>query len=152
MNKLMYIYLLSLIILYAQCAKACNEIILGSAADQETAQEGGGDQETPQEGGGDQETPQEGDGDRRRLETCDDAQSVEFYKCVAGSNNKCELKSLCDLETNSEKCESTQVPSGNKCSKKEGGGCQLVSTATNSSNILNIFKVTFILLFIFTVL
>ena len=138
----MYIYLLSLIILYAQCAKACNEIILGSAADQETAQEGGGDQETPQEGGG----------DRRRLETCDDAQSVEFYKCVAGSNNKCELKSLCDLETNSEKCESTQVPSGNKCSKKEGGGCQLVSTATNSSNILNIFKVTFILLFIFTVL
>ena len=138
----MYIYLLSLIILYAQCAKACNEIILGSAADQETAQEGGGDQETPQEG----------DGDRRRLETCDDAQSVEFYKCVAGSNNKCELKSLCDLETNSEKCESTQVPSGNKCSKKEGGGCQLVSTATNSSNILNIFKVTFILLFIFTVL
>lgn len=132
MNKLVFIYLLSLIILYAQCDKACNEITLGAA-----------EPETPVD---------QGNGDRRRLETCDDAKTVEFYKCVAGSNNKCELKSLCDLETNSEKCENTQVPSGKKCSKKEGGGCQLVSTATNSSNILNIFKVTFILLFIFTVL
>ena len=99
------------------------------------------------------ETGTGGGGGGRRLDTiqeCEGAKQVTGYKCVV-DNSVCKLKSLCELQTDASKCEKETVPSGYKC-VKEDKACQLVSTSTNSSNILNIFKVTFILLFIFTIL
>jgi hypothetical protein len=100
-----------------------------------------------------QAAEEEEGGERRRLDSpqeCVGAKQVTGYKCVV-DDSACKLKSLCELQTDTSKCEKETVPSGYKC-VKENTACKLVSTSTNSSNILNIFKVTFILLFIFTIL
>ena len=121
MNKLVFIYLLSFIILNINCGKSCNEL------------------SPPADGG-------------RRLDVtkCTDADTVKGYDCVV-DGTKCVLKSLCELEKDTTKCEEHKELTDNKC-VKDGTVCKLVSTATNSSSILNIFKITFILLFIFTIL
>jgi hypothetical protein len=132
MNKLVFIYLLSLIILNIQCAgDDCSTLTPPGA--------------TPS---GDTQAHQGG----RRLEVqkCEGAKEVTGYDCVV-VNNACTLKSLCELESDTSKCENHKELTDKKCTKV-GSACQLTSTATNSSSILNIFKITFILLFIFTVL
>ena len=132
MNKLVFIYLLSLIILNIQCAGAdCSTLTPQGATPSGNTQ--------PDQGG-------------RRLEVqkCEGAKEVTGYDCVV-VNNACTLKSLCELESDTSKCENHKELTDKKCTKV-GSACQLTSTATNSSSILNIFKITFILLFIFTVL
>ena len=135
MNKLVFIYLLSLIILNIQCAGSDCSTLTPPGATQSG------------------NTPTEDEGqDRRRLEVqkCVGAKEVTGYDCVV-VNNACTLKSLCELESDTSKCENHKELTDKKCTKV-GSACQLTSTATNSSSILNIFKITFILLFIFTVL
>jgi len=127
MNKLVFVYLLSLVIVNI-CGTPCDKV-------------------SPPEAGAKQ--PEE----RRRLDAvveCTEADPVKGYKCIV-KGTKCELKSECELETDTTKCETHKELTDNKC-VKEGTACKLVSTATNSSSILNIFKITFILLFIFTIL
>ena len=65
---------------------------------------------------------------------CNDLQNVESSAC----------KTATDVKSNQE-CQ-FQATSGGK------GNCKLVDKATDSSNILNIFKITFALLIIFTIL
>ena len=137
MNKLVFIYLLLCIILNIQSTEVdCTSI---------TPSTGGGQTGGQTEGG-------EGGEGGRRLDNnpCQGAKQVTGYNCVA-DNNRCVLKSLCELETDSSKCEKHTELTDKKC-VKDGTNCKLVSTSTNSSNILNIFKITFILLFIFTIL
>ena len=128
MNKLVFVYLLSLVILNINCGKSCTEL-----------SPSGAEPAVPADGG-------------RRLEVtqCTGADAVKGYDCVV-DGTKCVLKSLCELEKDTTKCEEHKELTDNKC-VKEGTACKLVSTATNSSSILNIFKITFILLFIFTIL
>lgn len=130
MNKLVFIYLLSLIILNIQCAGAdCSTLSPPGV--------------TP--------TVDDSQGSRRlEVQKCEGAKEVTGYDCVV-VNNACTLKSLCELESDTSKCENHKELTDKKCTKV-GSACQLTSTATNSSDILNIFKITFILLFIFTVL
>jgi len=125
MNKLVFVYLLSLVIVNI-CGTPC-------------------DQATPPK--------TEQNSEERRLDAvveCTGADQVKGYKCIV-KDTKCELKSLCELESDVSQCETHKELTDNKC-VKEGAVCKLVSTATNSSSILNIFKITFILLFIFTIL
>ena len=140
MNKLVFIYLLSLIILNTY-TKSCEELTVpGSTPPAESPAE------SPEE------SPE--DGDRRRLTVTQCTEqgftNPKGYNCVV-DGNKCKLKSLCELEENTNQCETHKELTDQKC-VKDGTKCKLVSTSTNSSNILNIFKVTFILLFIFTIL
>ena len=133
MNKLIFIYLLSLIILNTKCTKSCDQL-------------------TPPNSGPEMaETPT---GDRRRLtgDPCTHEELVKpnGYNCVP-DGNKCVLKSLCELEKDTTKCETHKELTDQKC-VKDDTQCKLVSASTDSSNILNIFKITFILLFIFTIL
>ena len=97
-------------------------------------------------------TPQSGE--RRRLDyiVCQGAKEVTGYSCVGeGEGSDCELKSLCELEKDTTNCENHKELTDKKC-VKDNTKCKLVSASTDSSNILNIFKITFILLFIFTIL
>ena len=173
MNKLVFIYLLSLVILNTQCT-SCSQATppagQGQQSQQEQqeqqSQEGQQEQQEQQsqEGQQEQQEQQSQEGqkeeetqqvtlERRRLaapEKCTGADKVTGYDCVF-VDNACTLKSLCELETDTSKCETHNELTDKKCTKAESS-CQLTSTATNSSNILNIFKITFILLFIFTVL
>jgi len=112
MNKLVFTYLLSLMILYIQ-SKSCTEL-----------------------------TPVDGE--------CTDADLTvaKGYQCKADGTS-CKLKSDCELSSD---CKPTNIPSGYKCEKGSDSKCKLVSTATNSSDILNIFKITFTLLIVFTIL
>jgi len=81
---------------------------------------------------------------------CDEADKVKGYDCVLNeAGDHCVQKSKCEQKT--ENCGTIEVPSGYKCELKDKK-CTLVSTATNSSNSLNIFKITFTLLIIFTIL
>jgi len=85
-----------------------------------------------------------------KTSSCDEADSVKGYDCVLNeAQDHCVQKSKCEQKT--ENCGTIEVPSGYKCELK-GTKCTLVSTATNSSNSLNIFKITFALLIIFTIL
>ena len=130
MNKLVFVYLLSLVIVNI-CGTPCSQVS-PSAPEQSAAEQAGGE---------------------RRLDAvveCTGADTVKGYKCLV-EGTKCALKSLCELETDTTQCETHKELTDNKC-VKEGKACKLVSTATNSSSILNIFKITFILLFIFTIL
>ena len=150
MNKLVFIYLLSLIILNTY-TKTCAELNTQAETPGETPGE------TPAETPGETpaETPGESSGGDRRLEgeQCTDPalETPQGYNCVKDNNNQCVLKSLCELENDTTKCENHKELTDKKC-VKDGTKCKLVSTSTNSSNILNIFKITFILLFIFTIL
>ena len=132
MNKLVFIYLLSLIILNIQCAgDDCSTLTPPGATPSGNTQADQG-------------------GRRLEVQKCVGAKEVTGYDCVV-VNNACTLKSLCELESDTSKCENHKELTDKKCTKV-GSACQLTSTATNSSSILNIFKITFILLFIFTVL
>ena len=154
MNKLVFIYLLSLVILNTQCT-SCSQATppVGQGQQEQQGQQDQQeqqDQQSQQDQHEQQETKNE---DRRRLaapEKCTGADPVTGYDCVY-VNNVCTLKSLCELETDTTKCETHKELTDKKC-VKEGSACSFASTATNSSNILNIFKITSILLFIFTVL
>jgi hypothetical protein len=82
---------------------------------------------------------------------CGDADKVKGYDCVANDDgDKCIQVSKCEKAT--ENCDKVEVPSGYKCEAVKDKPCKLVSTATNSSNSLNIFKKTFALLIIFIIL
>lgn len=80
----------------------------------------------------------------------------EGYTCVL-EDDSCKKYSIC--EKASSDCEHQDVPQGYKC-EGEDGNCQLVSlpttkpttATTNSSNALNIFKISFGLLIIFSIL
>ena len=167
MNKLVFIYLLSLIILNIQSVDVdCTSIRPSTGGDQtggqggeQTGEESG--EKTGEESGektGEGEGEGEGKGgeksgeERRRLDNnpCQGAEQVTGYNCVV-DGNKCKLKSLCELEENTNQCETHKELTDKKC-VKDGTKCKLVSASTDSSNILNIFKITFILLFIFTIL
>ena len=128
MNKLVFIYLLSLIILNTY-TKTCDEL---------------NTQEEPA-----QDPPAR---NRRLAGDCTDSELVvpQGYECVK-VDNQCVQKSKCELESDTSKCENHKELTDKKC-VKDGSSCKLVSASTNSSNILNIFKITFILLFIFTIL
>ena len=154
MNKLVFIYLLSLVILNTQCT-SCSQATppAGQGQEGQQGQQGQEGQESQQEEQKEQEQQDTQNEVRRRLETpkkCTGADPVTGYDCVY-VNSECTLKSLCELETDTNKCETHKELTDKKCTKV-GSACAFASTATNSSNILNIFKITFILLFIFTVL
>ena len=121
MSKLIFIYLLSLIILNTQ-STPWTEI-------------------QPQ-----QETEAKVKNPKRQLSSCSDADEVKGYKCVE-EDHECKHKSKCELQIDTSKCDSTEVPNGYKCEKK-GNSC----TLTSSSKILGIFKISFALLIIFTIL
>jgi len=128
MNKLVFVYLLSLVIVNIY-GTPCDKLSPSSQAEE-----------------------QEDQAEGRRLDgaQCTGADVVTGYDCVV-DGTKCALKSLCELEKDTAKCETHKELTDKKCVKEETA-CKLVSTATNSSSILNIFKITFILLFIFTIL
>ena len=134
MNKLVFIYLLSLIILNTKCTKSCDQL-------------------TPQDEPNPIATPISDEDERRRLtgDPCTHEELVKpnGYNCVP-DGNKCVLKSLCELENDTTKCETHKELTDQKC-VKDDTKCKLVS-ATNSLNTTNIFKIIFILLFIFTIL
>ena len=156
MNKLIFICLLSLIILNAQCDTACDKLTppgTGNTPSSEdstkidTTKDGTEEKEKEKEK---EEEEEEGERGRLDIVECTGATEVKGYKCLV-DGDKCALKSLCELETDSTKCEDHKEISDQKC-VKEGKNCKLVASAENSSNILNIFKFTLISLFIFTVL
>jgi hypothetical protein len=122
-----------------QCDVDCNTL--------KPSSQGGGNQQES----GEEEEQGDGQGGRRLAYTqCEGAKQVKGYNCVVVGDN-CALKSLCELEEDTKKCETHTELTDKKC-VKEGSNCKLVSASTDSSNILNIFKITFILLFIFTIL
>ena len=134
MNKYIFIYLLSLMILNIQ-SKSCSAI--STAAPPEETQD-----EEPNPDGKKKQ--------RRQLESCSDADQVKGYNCVSNGSGGCKQESKCPTQP-VDKCGEAEVPTGYKCEKKDSK-CDLVSTATNSSKILNIFKTTFALLIVLTIL
>ena len=82
---------------------------------------------------------------------CGNADAVKGQICEANTGeDKCLQVSKCEKAATG--CDKVEVPSGYKCEAVKDQPCKLVSTATNSSNSLNIFKITFALLFIIIIL
>ena len=99
------------------------------------AEQTGGEQTGGEQTGGEQTEGQTGgQTGGQTVVKCNDLKNVESSAC----------KTATDAKSNQE-CQ-FEATSGGK------GNCKLVDKATNSSNILNIFKITFGLLIIFTIL
>lgn len=114
MNKLIFIYLLSLMFIYTQ-STACTDIT--------------GDDE------------------------CNSATGLQKGEsCVANDSEspKCKIQTECSQKTKAN-CGEAKVPDKKKC-VADGEKCKIIDESTNSSNMLNIFKITFALLVIFTIL
>lgn len=115
MNKLIFIYLLSLMIIYTQCT-ACTSIA----------------------------------GDEVACSSADGLQTGESCVDNTGGQTKCKIETDCEKKA-TDKCGEAKVPNKKKC-VKDGEKCKIIDDSTNSSNMLNIFKITFALLIIFTIL
>jgi len=85
---------------------------------------------------------------------CDTATGLQKGEtCVSNGEDatpKCKIQTECSQKTKAN-CGDAKVPDKKKC-VADGEKCKIIDESTNSSNMLNIFKITFALLVIFTIL
>jgi hypothetical protein len=179
MNKLLLIFLLSILILYAQCTGNCGGNIPDGTQDKAAYCTGLTTSSKSKECvlNGDENGCVEnalpcntglnvlGDNpsDSAKAQFCEGLSADENYKCKLNSGKTaCEPKPICSPENGisgsspSEKenfCKTLLVDANKICQlKKDGSACEPVEKPTNSGSILNTFKITFTLIIIFAIL
>ena len=139
MNKLLLIFLLSILILYAQCDPDCIDFDISGTS-----------------------------GNEAKINACKEkTTTINTKECVPNSaGDKCEEKvKSCpsgfpgDVSTDPAKktfCEALSTAANKKCQlKSDKSACELVdkpASSTNSGSILNALKITFTLIIIFAIL
>ena len=137
MNKLLLIFLLSILILYAQCDPDCIDFDISETS-----------------------------GNEAKINACKEkTTTINTKECVPNSaGDKCEEKvkscpsgfpeGMSDENDKKTFCEGLSAAANKKCQlKSDKSACELVDKpATNSGSILNALKITFTLIIIFTIL
>ena len=138
MNKLLLIFLLSILILYAQCDPDCIDFDISETS-----------------------------GNEAKINACKEkTTTINTKECVPNSDgDKCEEKVLpcptafTGVSNDAEKktfCEGLSAAANKKCQlNSDKTACELVdkpASSTNSGSILNALKITFTLIIIFAIL
>ena len=136
MNKLLLIFLLSILILYAQCDPDCIDFDISGTS-----------------------------GNEAKINACKEkTTTINTKECVPNSDgDKCEEKvKSCpspipeDVTAEGDKttfCEGLSTTANKKCQLNSGKtACEEVDKPTNSGSVLNAFKITFTLIIIFAIL